>query len=161
MKLVVFSVLAALLVPATASAQDSLQAKARIVETDAGASYTVGTPITVEIEARHALGGVALLPDPLGLPAALGERRRLRQHERRREGDLDVDVYRLELVPFMAGLVEIPPLPLAVGSTVTETEPLLVEVDQARPPRNPIHEAVMERVRPNSRLEPWGGARAA
>lgn len=120
--------LVALLAPTGAQAQSGLQATARVMEPDAGVSYTVGTPIIVEIQARHALGGVALLPDPLGLPAALGERKRLRRHERRREGALDVDVYRLELVPFMPGLVEIPPLPLAVGSTVAETEPLLVEV---------------------------------
>lgn len=89
---------------------------------------TVGEPIRVRVEGRHAPGAVALLPDRLELPPALGERRAVRRHLRRSEGALEVDVYTVELVPFTAGLIEIPPLSLAVGSTVAASEPMLVKV---------------------------------
>ncbi|MEL6183868.1 MAG: hypothetical protein AAFU79_04520 [Myxococcota bacterium] len=88
----------------------------------------VGEPFYVEVVARHAPGGVALLPDALDLPSALGERTQRRTHERRLEGETEIDIYRLELVPFESGLVEVPPLELALGSTVAATDALLVDV---------------------------------
>lgn len=89
---------------------------------------TVGEPFAIEVVARHAPGGVALLPEALELPAALGERSRARRHARRLEGEVELDVYTLELLPFEAGLIEIPPLELALGATVAATDSFLVEV---------------------------------
>ena len=89
----------------------------------------VGTPFRLVIEARHAPGEIALLPEALELGSQLGERTFARRHQRRQDGDAEVDVYRLELVPFEAGEITIPAIPLAVGSTVSETPELVVTVE--------------------------------
>lgn len=115
-----------LLVSAPAVAAPGLEARIRHLEPET--ELRVGTPIRLEVTARHAPGGVALLPSDWALPSALGERTSARVHERKTDDGDELDIYRLELIPFEAGLVEIPPLTLALGSTVAETEPLLVEV---------------------------------
>ena len=106
----------------------ALRVRARVVKPEEG-TITVGVPIHLIVEARHAPGGVALIATDLQLPAELGERKPLRRHERSNEGELELDSYHLELVPFAAGIIEIPPLELALGSTVAQTEPLLVTVE--------------------------------
>lgn len=110
-----------------------LRARAELVKADLDTSQpkapTVGTPLVIAVEAQHPPGGVALLPEVLDLPDALGERRTARRHERRLEGEVEVDRYVLELIPFSAGILEIPAIELALGSTVAVTEPLLVTVE--------------------------------
>lgn len=88
----------------------------------------VGAPITVVLEARHDAEGIALLPPELDLPDVLGERRSAREHQRERVDGAIVDRYRLQLLAFQPGLVELPALPLALGATVAQTSPLLIEV---------------------------------
>lgn len=100
---------------------------------DAGAAgevtISVGTPFSLVIEARHAPGQIALLPEALDLGPSLGERTFARVHRRGRDAEVEVDTYRLELVPFEAGDLTIPEIPLAVGSTVSKTPALVVTVD--------------------------------
>lgn len=122
----------ALLLPSLATAAPGLEVKLERVDPDA--ELRVGTPVQLRITARHAPGGVALLPAQWDLPDVLGERTRERRHQRRRDGEDELDVYRLELVPFEAGLLEVPPLELALGSTVAETDPLLLEVESTLAP---------------------------
>lgn len=110
---------------------DGLSATARLLGDEDKVERVVGRPLILEIEARHPPGLVALLANDLDLPDALGERRRARRHERRTEGLVQLDIYRLELIPFRPGLIEIPPLKLALGSTVAETAPILVTVESS------------------------------
>ena len=112
------------------AAGNGLEVRARLAdEGETQRTLQIGVPIRLEIEARHPPGGVALLPRELDLPSALGERRSRRTHRRALQSGEEIDTYTLELIPFAAGLIEIPSIRLALGSTVAETEPLLVEVD--------------------------------
>lgn len=137
----------ALLYPALASAQVELRVRAQLLEKEGAPPPTMGVPLEVVVEARHTPGRVALLPDRLDLPDAIGERRAARVHERAVEGELELDIYRLQLIPFDYGLIELPPLPLAVGSTVAETEPLLIEVESAL---DPAERAAVTSTRPET-----------
>lgn len=89
----------------------------------------IGTPFRLVIEARHAPGEIALLPETLELGPSLGERTFARQHLRRQEDEAEVDIYRLELVPFEAGEITIPAIPLALGATVADTPALVLTVE--------------------------------
>lgn len=93
-----------------------------------GGGLSVGASFVLIIEARHAPGEVALLPATLPLPDALAERPNGRRRHRTREGAREVDRFELELVAFEAGALEIPAIPVAVGSTHAATRPLVVEV---------------------------------
>ncbi|MBX2813958.1 MAG: hypothetical protein KTR25_19240 [Myxococcales bacterium] len=109
-----------------------LRTEAHVVAPSQGAPNeglpTVGAPLTFVITARHVEPGVALLPVDLKWPKEWGERRTARVHKRTMDGDTEVDTYRLELVPFTSGILEIPSIQLALGSTTAATEPVLVDV---------------------------------
>ena len=109
-----------------------LQVDAFLEPPDAGTAagnVVVGTPLVLIIEARHDPGEIALMPENLDLGPALGERRFARQHQRRQDENTEVDTYRLELIPFEAGELTIPSIPVAVGSTTAETPALVVSVE--------------------------------
>ena len=89
----------------------------------------VGTPFHLVLQARHDPGKIALLPETLDLGSKLGERAFARQHVRQQEEGAEVDIYRLELVPFESGELTIPAIPLAVGSTVAKTPELVLTVE--------------------------------
>lgn len=95
---------------------------------DGGQTVAVGAPFSLIIEAEHTPGTIALLPADLGLPEALAERRSARAHERTTGEAKDRDVYVLELLAFEAGEHQIPPIPLAMGSTTAKTPALTVRV---------------------------------
>ena len=104
-----------------------LQVDARLALPDAG-TLAVGESFRLLIEARHAPGEVALLPANLPLPPALAERPNRRKRTRTRDGAVETDHFELELMAFEAGLVEIPALEVAVGSTVAATPRLEIDV---------------------------------
>ncbi|MCK6552507.1 hypothetical protein L6R52_42155, partial [Myxococcota bacterium] len=118
--------LAAAQTPSPAPA-DWLRATARVVTPDAGA-LQVGEPFTFVIEAEHAPGGVALLPEELPLDARFAERKAERRHLRSGSGDVERDRYELELIAFESGELELPPIPLAYGSTRTATPRVKISV---------------------------------
>lgn len=93
-----------------------------------GHDPTVGTPLTLQISATHAPGGIALLPKALDLPDEWGEQVGSRVHQRTLEDNVEVDTYTLQLIPFTSGILELPQIELALGETVAQTEPLLVTV---------------------------------
>ncbi len=113
------NLLAALLLAAT-----PLTVDAQLVAPDGGSAVPLGEPFTLIIEARHAPGQVALLPERLELPGDIAERRTARTHQRRVENEIEIDVYRVELVAFKAGELTLPELPLALGSTVAKSPAL-------------------------------------
>ncbi len=116
--------------PAQAEAPLVVSAElAPIAVSDAGEPvYAVGQPFRVVVEARHAPGAIAMLPEALALGDQLGERRDARRHLRRDEGGAQVDRYELEVIPFESGTLTVPAIPLAFGSTTAETRPLEVEI---------------------------------
>lgn len=122
--------LAALL---SASAPTGARASAEVAEAEA--QWRVGATISVTVEVRHDRALVARLPAQLDLPSALGERRSARRHERRRDATETVDRYHLELVAFEPGLVEIPPIPVALAGEVLNTAPIMVEVESNLSPQ--------------------------
>lgn len=98
------------------------------LRTPDGGGLSVGMSFELVIEARHAPGEVALLPATLPLPEALAERPNGRRRHRARAGGAEVDRFEIELVAFEAGELEIPAIPVAVGSTTAHTLPLSVTV---------------------------------
>lgn len=105
----------------------ALEVEAGLKPTDAGGP-SVGESFVLVIEARHALGEVALLPTTLPLPDALAERPDRRRRTRTREGAEEIDRFELELLAFEAGTLEIPAIEVAVGSTTAHTLPLEILV---------------------------------
>ena len=95
---------------------------------DAATSVGVGEPFWLSIEARHAKGRIALLPQSIDLGDKLGERPSARMHQRSTIGQEEIDRYRLELIAFEPGEITVPAIPLAVGSTTAKTAELLVSV---------------------------------
>ena len=89
----------------------------------------MGQPFEVVITARHAPGGIALLPEALELGEEVAERRSARRHVRTLEGGVETDRYTVELLAFEAGLVTVPAIPLALGATVAETPALELTVE--------------------------------
>lgn len=133
-----------------AIAASPLEVSATIEATDGG-GIAYGAPFHVIIEAKHAPGGVALLPEDLPLDQAkLAERKNQRKHMRAEEGGVEIDRYQLELLAFESGEVTLPAIPLALGSTRAETSPISLEVatgfsDQELPVANAtIAEAMQE-----------------
>jgi hypothetical protein len=112
--------------PAWAEPALTVTAEVRVlVVTDAGeAALRVGEPFLLVVEARHAPGAIAVLPEEVALGEALGERRPARRLLRRDEGGAQIDRYELELVPFDSGTLTVPAIPLALGST-TASSPAL------------------------------------
>jgi hypothetical protein len=88
----------------------------------------VGEPFKLIVTARHEPGSIALLPSPLELGGAVAEREAARVHTRSTEGGVQIDRYELELLAFERGIVTIPPIPLAVGSTTAETAALEITI---------------------------------
>jgi len=95
--------------------------------TDAGA-YAVGAPFRLIIEAKHAPGEIAVLPESLDLGSALGERLAVRRLLRSDASGKQIDRYELELIAFESGTVTIPAIPLALGSTTASTLPITLDV---------------------------------
>jgi hypothetical protein len=108
-------------------ANTGLLVEARLILPDGGLPI-VGVPFTLVIEARHAPGSIALLPESLGLPAELAERPAARSHTRSVEGSVEIDRYELELLGFDPGEQLIPAIPLACSGTVAKTKPLSVQI---------------------------------
>lgn len=106
---------------------DWLKVTAKIVPPKDG-PLTVGAPFTLVIEAAHAPGGVALLPQALPLPEGLAERLSERAHTRSDEGGAEIDRFELELLAFDAGPQTIAPIELALGSTKAVSRELVVEI---------------------------------
>lgn len=104
-----------------------LVASAQLLLPDGGLP-SVGAPFTLVIEARHAPGAIALLPESLGLPAELAERVPARKHERHLVDGVEFDRYQLELLAFAPGEHLIPEIPLACSGTVAKTKPISVQV---------------------------------
>ena len=113
-------------VPLPAAAQDDagLSVSARLALEDNIEAVPLGAPFTLIIEARHPPGGIALLPETVDVGANIIERAEARRHERRRDGDEEVDVYTLELLAFEPGDLTIPPISLAIGETTAATKGL-------------------------------------
>lgn len=109
-------------------ANTGLLVEARLVLPDGGLPK-VGVPFTLVIEARHAPGAIALLPESLGLPGELAERPAARRHTRSVEGSVEIDRYELELLGFDPGEQLIPEIPLACSGTVAKTKPVSVQID--------------------------------
>jgi len=122
---------ATLLLALAAQVPEGLDVEARIAPRgDAGpAAPKVGEPFSLIIEARHRPGTIALLPEDLGLPEAVAERRGARAHRRRSVEGAEIDEYTLELLAFEAGEHELPAIPLAMGATVAKTAALVVLVE--------------------------------
>ncbi len=120
----------------------SVSAKLRLTEKlDAGPSIVpkaaepaarLGAPFTLIIEAQHAPGYIALLPEALDLGDSIGERPAARKHQRSaapgQSRPTEVDLYELQLIAFEPGVLEIPPIPLAMGATTAKTRALEVLV---------------------------------
>jgi hypothetical protein len=105
-----------------------LDVKAHIEAPDGGV-IGVGTPFRLIIEAKHAEPGIALLPESLPFDAAkLGERVPARKHARVEEDGVLVDRYTLELLAFESGEFDIPPIPLALGSTNATSQAIALSV---------------------------------
>lgn len=108
-------------------ANTGLLVESRLVLPDGGLPQ-VGVPFTLVIEARHAPGSIALLPESLGLPNELAERPAARRHTRSVEGEVEIDRYELELLGFEPGEQLIPEIPLAFSGTVAKTKPVSVQI---------------------------------
>jgi hypothetical protein len=110
------------------AAAPPLEVSARIEARDGG-GILVGDPFRVIIEAKHAPGGVALLPENLPFNEdQLGERRASRKHLRLDQDGSEIDRYELELLAFESGELTIPPIPLALGSTHAETRAIALQI---------------------------------
>lgn len=97
---------------------------------DAGSiAVPVGAPFHLIIEAAHAPGQLALLPEALALGDKLAERRAGRHHDRSGHGAEELDRYDLQLLAFEPGEVTIPAIPLALGSTSAATPPIPIRVE--------------------------------
>lgn len=116
--------------PAWAEPALTVTAEIRVLAvSDAGeATLRVGEPFLLVIEARHAPGAIAVLPEEVSLGEALGERRPARRLLRRDEAGAQIDRYELELVPFDSGALTVPAIPLALGSTTASSPALELDV---------------------------------
>ncbi|MBI4814699.1 MAG: hypothetical protein HY791_00490 [Deltaproteobacteria bacterium] len=101
---------------------------------DAKQPIVVGAPFGVVVEASHAKGEIALLPEKLELGESLAERPSARKHERAQREGSEVDVYRLELLALDSGSIEVPAIPVAVGSTTAESRPFQIQVGSSLKP---------------------------
>lgn len=115
------------LLPATAFAASGLEVEADFALEEGREVVRIGEPFKFVVTARHAPGGIALLPSPLDLGSAVEERSR--KHARSVAGDVEVDRYELELIAFDIGLVTIPSIPLALGSTTAATAPMELTIE--------------------------------
>lgn len=97
-----------------------LEVNARAELPDGGA-IGLGEPFRLVIEAKHMPGGVALLPEEIPFDGRFAERRGARRHVRSGDRESETDRYELEVLAFEAGDLTLPPIPLAFGSTRTET----------------------------------------
>lgn len=88
----------------------------------------VGEPFTLIVTAKHEPGGIALLPSPLELGDAVAEREASRKHTRTTEGEVEIDRYELTLLAFDRGIVSIPEIPLALGSTTAATPAMEISI---------------------------------
>ena len=87
----------------TATSTSALSISASIaLPGDAATSVLIGEPFWLSIEARHAKGRIALLPQSIDLGTSIGERTAARSHQRTSIGADEIDVYRLELIAFAA-----------------------------------------------------------
>lgn len=105
-----------------------LSVTAHVELPDAGA-IGVGEPFWVVIEAKHAPGGVALLPKEMELEGQFAERTASRRHLRSGDRTSETDRYEIELLAFEAGELALPPIPLAIGSTSAKTHRITVRVE--------------------------------
>ncbi len=113
----------------TVTSSTSLSIAAELVlPGDASVTVGVGEPFWLSIEARHAPGRIALLPQAIELGKSIGERTGARLHERTQVGGDEIDHYRLELIAFDPGDLTVPAIPLALGSTTAKTPELAVSV---------------------------------
>jgi hypothetical protein len=111
----------------SAPGTSDLEVEARLILPDAG-TPAVGVPFAVEIHARHKPGAIAILPESLGLPDALAERKAARQHRRSEANGVETDHYTLELLGFDPGHYTIPEIPLALSGTVAKTKAIEVDI---------------------------------
>jgi hypothetical protein len=107
--------------------KDWLKVTAHVVARDGG-GIGVGEPFRLVIEAEHAPGSLALLPEDLPFDQKLAERKSARKHARVGDNDKEIDRYELELLAFEAGEVTVPKIPLALGSTRAESAEIPLEV---------------------------------
>jgi hypothetical protein len=135
----------------TATSSTALSISASIsLPGDAATSVVVGEPFWLTIEARHAKGRIALLPQSLDLGDRIGERTAARAHQRSTLGQEEIDQYRLELIAFEPGEITVPAIPMAIGSTTAKTSELLVSVrstlseDEAKVASSTLAEAMPE-----------------
>ncbi|MBI2377057.1 MAG: hypothetical protein HYV07_23860 [Deltaproteobacteria bacterium] len=104
------------------------------VELEKGKLPIVGEPFKLVVEAAHEKGEIALLPEKLDLGESIGERPAARKHDRSERGGKEIDRYDLELLAFDAGALEIPPIPLAIGSTTASSKAITIEVQSGLRP---------------------------
>ena len=114
--------------PADRGPPTPLTVDARLDLGEGEETVALGAPFTLIIEARHAPGGIALLPETIDVGANLVERVEARRHERRRDGEAEVDTYTLEILPFATGDLTVPPIQLAFDSMVASSPGLAVFV---------------------------------
>ncbi len=117
----------ALLAVGEADAPDWLKVQAHVDAGDAG-GIRVGEPFHLVIEAHHAPGELALLPEDLPFDDKIAERKTARRHTRSGDQKTETDRYDLELLAFDSGDVTIPRIPLALGSTRAETNAIALDV---------------------------------
>jgi hypothetical protein len=113
--------------PSTPETPDWLKVQAHIDAGDAGA-IKVGEPFHLVIEAAHAPGELALLPEDLPFGDKIAERKNARRHTRSGDQKTEIDRYDLELLAFDSEDVTIPKIPLALGSTRAETNAIALDV---------------------------------
>jgi hypothetical protein len=106
------------------AAEDWLKVQAKV----SAAEIRVGEPFHLVIEAEHAPGALALLPEELSFGDKLAERRSARRHTRAGDASKEVDRYDLEILAFEDGDLAIPKIPLALGSTRAETNEIALDV---------------------------------
>jgi hypothetical protein len=110
-------------------AADWLKVQAHVEAGDGGAAViSVGEPFHLVIEASHEKGALALLPEEIALDDKIAERKSARRHTRSGDDKTETDRYDLELLAFDSGDVTIPKIPLALGSTRAETNPIALDV---------------------------------
>jgi hypothetical protein len=90
-----------------------------------------GEAFFLNIRVLHSPGQLGLLPEEIHLHPDVMERIANRAHARRSEGTQEVDTYRLELLAFRPGKLSLASIPIAVGSTVTQSQPVSITVESA------------------------------
>lgn len=109
------------------ASEEWLEVSAHVAAKDGG-TIAVGEPFHLLIEARHAVGQVALLPEDLPFDSRVSERKSARTHRRDGDAKVETDRYDLELLAFEPGEIEIAKIPLALGSTRAATPALKIEI---------------------------------